>query len=186
MARSNLKKIQKTVRTKRGSARRTFWVKAEEAPKPEVRKSFVRRHAGKLAVGTAALVGAALFAKHRHGLAAAAEGAHAAYKGARIADHASHLFTGQGIGLGNHVRAVKTGASLGYAVGSVADHGRRRVYNMLGISPTLMNLGYGAVALTAVGIKGYRTAKRIIQHVDRAKGVHRRISREVSGVGRAR
>jgi hypothetical protein len=186
MSRSNLKRIQKVVRTKRGSARRTFWVKADEAPKPEVRQSFLRRHAGKIAVGTAALVGATVFAKHRHGAVAAAEGAHAAYKGARIADHASHLLTGRGIGVGNHYRAVKAGASLGYAAGSIADQGRRKVYNMLGISPTLMNLGYGVAALSVVGIKGYRTAQRIIQHVDRAKGVHRRIAREVSGVTRAR
>lgn len=186
MARSNLKRIQKTVKTKRGSSRRTFWVRADEATKPEVRKSFLRRNAGTIAAGTAALIGATLFAKHRHGLVAAAEGAHAAYRGARTADHAAHLITGRGIGLSNHVRAVKTGASLGYAVGSVADHGRRRVYNMLGISPTLMNLGYGAVALGAVGIKGYRSAKRIIQHVDRAKSVHRRIAREINGGNRAR
>lgn len=179
MARSNLRKVQKVVRTKRGSTRRAFWVKAEEAPKPEVRQSFLRRHAGKIAAGTAALVGATLFARHRHGIVAGAEGAHAAYRGARFVDHASHLLTGQGIGVANHVRAVKAGASLGYAVGSIPDNARRRVHNMLGISDTLMNLGYGTAVLGVVGVKAYRAANRIIGHVDRAKKVHRRVSGQV-------
>lgn len=67
--RQNLKKVVKTVRGKRGSVRRTYWVHANEPPK---KQGFLRRHAGKLLAG-AAIAGLAI--ANRHKLAGAARGA---------------------------------------------------------------------------------------------------------------
>lgn len=64
MARNGLKKVVKTVKGKKRSVRRTYWVKSD--PNAGKKKGFLRRHAGKL-LGAAALAG----------------GAYLAYKGAR-------------------------------------------------------------------------------------------------------
>lgn len=65
---SKLKKVVKNVRGKRGTVRRTYYVKSEVPQK----KGFLRRHAGKLLAG-AALAGLAY--ANRHKLAGAARGA---------------------------------------------------------------------------------------------------------------
>lgn len=81
-SRAGLRKVVKTVKGKKGIVRRSYWVKSGQQPKPGRRalnqnaqpqkEGFLRRHAGKLAVG-AALLGAA--ALNRHKLAGAARGA---------------------------------------------------------------------------------------------------------------
>lgn len=65
---SKLKKVVKNVRGKRGTVRRTYYVKSESPQKP----GFLRRHAGKLLAG-AALAGLAV--ANRHKLAGAVRGA---------------------------------------------------------------------------------------------------------------
>lgn len=74
MGRPGLKKVVKTVRGKHGSVKRTYWVKAnpKEASKRQGKGAkepgFLRRNAGKLALGAAALAGTAYMArKHLSG-----------------------------------------------------------------------------------------------------------------------
>jgi hypothetical protein len=80
MARAGLKKVQKTVRGKRGSVKRSYWVKSNpKESKPRLRAQgeepkkpgFLRRHAGKIAIG-AATVG--LLALNRHKIGGALKG----------------------------------------------------------------------------------------------------------------
>jgi len=108
MARAGLKKVVKTVRGKRGTVKRTYWVKTNPTVKglrsagPEKGPGFLRRHAGKI-LGAAALVGGAYIAhKHGHGIAGAFRGASAA--------HGLH----QGEGLKDRLKAALGGASSGY------------------------------------------------------------------------
>lgn len=80
-SRAGLRKVVKTVKGKKGTVRRSYWVKSGQQPKPGQRvlrqnaqpqkEGFLKRHAGKLAVG-AALLGAA--ALNRHKLMGAARG----------------------------------------------------------------------------------------------------------------
>lgn len=80
-SRAGLRKVVKTVKGKKGIVRRSYWVKSGQQPKPGRRalnqnaqpqkEGFLKRHAGKLALG-AALLGAA--ALNRHKLAGAARG----------------------------------------------------------------------------------------------------------------
>ena len=68
MGRPGLKRVVKTVRGKHGSVKRTYWVKAnpKEASKRQGKGAkepgFLRRNAGKLALGAAALAGTAYMA----------------------------------------------------------------------------------------------------------------------------
>jgi hypothetical protein len=70
--RAGLKKVQKTVRGKHGSVKRSYWVKSN--PKqlknqgPPGQPGFLRRNAGKLALGAAA-VGLAVLNRHKIGAA---------------------------------------------------------------------------------------------------------------------
>lgn len=119
-SRAGLKKVVKSVRSKKGSARRTYWVKAQEAAKGAGR--FLNRHKGKIATG-AALVGAAALAAHNRG---AIKGA---YHGARIANRASgtvsrgmKAVTGNGMSLGTRLSIIRKGAIGGAKVGGAADY----------------------------------------------------------------
>lgn len=67
--RAGLKKVQKTVKGKKGTVRRTYWVKANQAarkgqPVAQKQPGFLRRNAGKI-VGGLALAGAAAYGLHR-------------------------------------------------------------------------------------------------------------------------
>lgn len=81
---SKLKKVVKTVRGKRGSVRRTYYVKSNPQAAKNLqsadgaRPGFLRRHAGKI-VGAAALAGLAY--ANRNKLAGAASGARIGLKG---------------------------------------------------------------------------------------------------------
>ena len=79
--RAGLRKVVKTVKGKKGTVRRSYWVRSapsgpagartlRRAQSPQ-RESFLKRHAGKIAAG-AALLGAA--ALHKHKLTGAAHG----------------------------------------------------------------------------------------------------------------
>jgi len=74
--RAGLKKVVKTVRGKRGTVRRAYYVKANEAPK---KQGFLSRHKGKIAAGALALGAAALASRHRLALKGAYHGARAAH-----------------------------------------------------------------------------------------------------------
>ncbi len=71
MGRPGLKRVVKTVRGKHGSVKRTYWVKAnpKEASKRQGKGAkepgFLRRNAGKLALGAVALAGTAYLARKR-------------------------------------------------------------------------------------------------------------------------
>jgi len=81
MARAGLKKVQKTVRGKHGTVKRNYWVKSNpkevkarglrnqgEVPK---KPGFLRRNAGKIAIGAAAV---GLLALNRHKIGGALKG----------------------------------------------------------------------------------------------------------------
>lgn len=111
--RAGLKKVVKTVRGKRGSVRRTYYVKGSEAPK---KAGFLRRHAGKLAVG-AALVGAGVLAsRHRLALRGAYHGAKATHQENR-AINAGNARYGKGMGMLQQAKHVLSGARTGAHVG---------------------------------------------------------------------
>ena len=62
MNRSGLKKVTKTVRSKRGSVRRSYWVKAQESVKSAGQKIW--RNKGKLALAGAVIAGG-LYLRHK-------------------------------------------------------------------------------------------------------------------------
>lgn len=108
MARAGLKKVIKTVKGKKGSARRAYWVKSD--PNAGKKKpGFLRRHAGKI-LGAAALAGLA-YAAHKSGVAGAAR---SGVRGAREAWHKEALAQKTGAkssSIMDRVRAAKdTGA----------------------------------------------------------------------------
>lgn len=79
--RTGLRKVVKTVKGKKGTVRRSYWVKSAQTRPPGQRtlrqsqpskEGFLQRHAGKIAAG-AALLGAA--ALHRHKLTGAVRSA---------------------------------------------------------------------------------------------------------------
>jgi hypothetical protein len=116
MARSGLKKVVKTVRGKKGSVRRSYWMKSDpKAGKNGKRPGFLRRHAGKI-LGAAALVGGAYLA-HRAGATAALRGAathgRAAYKDAAAQRSSSGPKLGVRERLSGAVAAASHGARQG-------------------------------------------------------------------------
>lgn len=119
MARSGLKKVVKTVKGKKGSARRAYWVKSD--PNAGKKKpGFLRRHAGKI-LGAAALVGGAYLA-HRAGATAAVKGGVQNYRkggsfkaGASggVSDHYAKVRSDAAEGKGGRIGAILAGASTG-------------------------------------------------------------------------
>lgn len=84
---AGLKKVVKTVRTKKGIARRSYWMRATDGL-----KSAVRAHGGKVLAGTALLAGAALAHRNQAALRAGLKGASLAanvwrrHSGAKLAE----------------------------------------------------------------------------------------------------
>jgi hypothetical protein len=66
MGKPGLKKVVKSVRGKKGSVRRTYWVKSDPKATKQQQPGFLRRNAGKIA-GVAALAGAAYLGRHKIG-----------------------------------------------------------------------------------------------------------------------
>lgn len=117
-SKTGLKRVRKTVRTKKGSAQRTYWVKAD--PKKSARssgasrldraKAFVGRHKGKIAagLGTAAALGLAYHANRE----SVKGGFRSARKAALGGRHEGESFMGLA---GRVVQKARGGAKMGYA-----------------------------------------------------------------------
>lgn len=121
MNRAGLKRVRKTVRGKRGSVQRTYWVKANPA-KPGTRKlrgdnkaprpGFLQRHAGKIAA-VAGLAGAAYTASK---VARGHWGGNTAVAGAiRGASLANSAHSGSGSKLSERAKDMFRMARAGYA-----------------------------------------------------------------------
>lgn len=130
MARAGLKKVIKTVKGKRGSVKRSYWIKSD--PKAgkggKQRPGFLRRHAGKI-LGLAALAGGAYLA-HKAGGTAAVRGAathgRAAYKDAM----AQRGLSGPKLGIRERLSGAAAAASHGARQG-VAEHHERQGANVM-------------------------------------------------------
>lgn len=110
--RAGLKKVTKIVRGKRGSVKRTYWVKAQA----QKVGSFLNRHKGKIAAG-AALAGVGLLAhRNRHALRGAYHGAHAAHQENRLM-HAARQKFGGGLSFRDKAKSLIGGARTGFGVG---------------------------------------------------------------------
>lgn len=64
MNRSGLRKVTKSVKGKHGSIRRSYWVKSNQKTTNQNQPGFIRRNAGKIVIGAAALAGAAYLVHH--------------------------------------------------------------------------------------------------------------------------
>lgn len=149
--RAGLKKVVKTVKSKKGTARRTYWVKADPK-KPsgnlrhqgigEKRPGFVRRHAGKLLAG-AAVVGALAYG-NRHALSRAHQLGAAAHR--RIKG------SGEKVGAVQHARAVFDMAKLGFRQGNLRaaqDGNRFARANLSLMAPNKFQRGRAALGRAA-------------------------------------
>ena len=154
--RAGLRKVTKTVRGKKGSVRRSYWVKTSGAVKGAAKAAggFVARHKGKIA-GAAALAGAAyLGVKHGSKIAGAVRGAHFAKK---VMDSGvPSLLTGM-----KHKHGMMFGAAVGIDKGSDAD--RARVHALGAAAERakrdVANAGRGAAQ--SVANAGKRVAGRV-------------------------
>lgn len=161
--RAGLKRVIKTVKSKKGTARRTYWVKSD--PKKgkvslrhqglhENRPGFVRRHAGKILAG-AALVGALAYG-NRHALKRAHELGSAAHR--RIKS------SGESVRAVDHAKAVFGMARLGFREGNLraAQNGSRFARaNLSLMAPNRMQratAALGRAGSRAAGVAG-RVAK---------------------------
>lgn len=168
-SRAGLKRVVKSVRSKKGTARRTYWVKAQEAAKGAGR--FLNRHKSKIAAG-AALVGAAALAAHNRG---AIKGA---YHGARIANRASgtvsrgmKAVTGSGMSLRTRFNIIRKGAVGGAKVGGAADYLRH--------NPTVVRKAATSAALFGGEMALKAGASRLAPHL--LKGIANRASYSPGG-----
>ncbi len=119
-SRAGLKKVVKMVRGKKGTTRRTYWMKSEGAGAPK--QGFLRRHAGKLVAGAALAAGGAYLAhKHRGAIGGAAKGALEGYRAVRN--------LGRGLGTGSSVKERLAGAGLGAAIRGVQGRGADKMRN---------------------------------------------------------
>lgn len=114
--RTGLKKVVKTVRGKKGTVKRSYWVKAQGAASKA--GGFVKKHAGKIA-GAAAVVGGAYLA-HKYGHAAHGylSAAHKSLKDTHALNQLSHE-----MGKGNHMgigAQLKRAHSLGSVKGALS------------------------------------------------------------------
>lgn len=124
-SRAGLKKVTKVVRGKKGSVKRTYWVKAQQAAKGV--GGFLNRHKGKIAAGVALAAGAALAHRHRGAIKGAYHGAKMANTAAGGVSRGMSAITGKGLSLRNRIKAVAAGARVGAAVGGASDSARRAV-----------------------------------------------------------
>lgn len=111
--RAGLKKVVKTVRGKRGTVKRTYWVKATA----QKVGGFLSRHKGKIMAG-AALAGAGLLAhRNRLALRGAYHGAKATHQENRAISGANKRF-GRGMSMLQQAKHVLAGARTGARVGA--------------------------------------------------------------------
>lgn len=156
-SRAGLKKVVKMVRGKKGTTRRTYWMKSEGAGAPK--QGFLRRHAGKLVAGAALAAGGAYLAhKHRGAIGGAAKGALEGYRAVRN--------LGRGLGTGSSVKERLAGAGLGAAIRGAQGHAsdkirqvRRDVARATAGSTT--GAIRGAVKGAAAGLQGSRLLGRM-------------------------
>lgn len=154
--RAGLRKITKTVRGKKGSVRRSYWVKASGAVKGAAKAAggFVARHKGKIA-GAAALAGAAyLGVKHGSKISGAVQGMHMAHKMAGAMGIRKHL------SLRHNAEAIAAGALVGSRLGASADTARVHKLGAAAerVGRDAANAGRGAA--TSVANAGKRVAGR--------------------------
>lgn len=183
-SRAGLKKVVKTVRGKKGTVKRTYWMKASQAAKST--GGFLRRHGGKIAAG-AALVGAGLLAaRHRGAIKGAYHGAKIANAGASGVSKGMHAVTGHGLSLGQRAKAVIAGASSGAKIGGAHDSARRAVGAAQSAADRVRSIPAGIQG----GASGVRLGGRLLKGAAsmgaRASGaVGRATSRAMSGAVRA-
>jgi hypothetical protein len=129
MARSGLKKVVKTVKGKKGTVRRTYWVKAQ-GPAGKVKSAvggFARRHSTALKVvgGLALLAGAAYGAHRAHGAVSNAGGYRAVAGSARDAarDKGHGLMNRMGFTTPGHKGHSVVGASGPVGAGGLQGSG---------------------------------------------------------------
>lgn len=192
---AGLKKVVKSVRGKKGTVRRTYWVRTKEAVKGAGR--FLNKHKGKIAAG-AALAGAAYLAsKHRGAIKGAYHGARIANKGAGAVSDGMRRVTGHGLGFKNRAKAVIMGARAGSAIGGMSDKGRRvvgaahsQVDKVRSIPSAIQGgisgarlAGRAGVAVADAGKKGIIGTVNAGRHA--VSGIARGAARAVGGVASA-
>lgn len=110
MNRAGLKKVVKTVRGKRGTVRRSYWVRAQEAG-----KGIIKRHGGKIAAGAmlgAAILAANYFGDRNHGASRRASVGSGVNAAGRAAHKAGGLVAGAaGSAIGSVVGAGRSAAT---------------------------------------------------------------------------
>lgn len=110
-SRAGLKKVVKSVRGKKGTVRRTYWVKTKDAVKGAGR--FLNKHKGKIA-GAALLAGAAYLGnKHRGAIGGALSGARKGAGEVRALSGIHKAFGGSGANAKDYAAGAGTGAVLG-------------------------------------------------------------------------
>ena len=104
--RSGLRKITKSVRGRKGSVRRSYWVRAKEGAgrAAEHVKQFAKDHSGKIIAGAALGAGAVLAYKHR-----------ASFTQANATKHWNAFRKGAGARLGEHLVNAAGTSLLGLA-----------------------------------------------------------------------
>ncbi len=131
MARSGLKKVVKTVKGKKGTVKRSYWVKAQGAAgkaKSAV-GGFARRHSTALKVvgGVAALAGLAYGAHRAPALMASARMARAGYSAAREVGGTRMQALGIAGRAGRLTNRAHGGSEWGQAVGGAAASAKQAV-----------------------------------------------------------
>lgn len=166
--RAGLRKVTKTVRGKKGSVRRSYWVKASGAVKGAAKAAggFVARHKGKIA-GAAALAGAAyLGVRHGSKIAGAVHGLNSARK--YISAHKAA--SGESLGLRTMASLAKVGAKVGARNGAAADNARmNRIGDRAALTGVRASRAASSVA-TSVANAGKRAAGHARTGVRHAAG----------------
>ena len=118
--RAGLKKVTKSVQGKKGTVRRSYWVKAQDAVKSAGR--FLGRHKGKIAAGAALAGAAALAVRNRGAIKGAYRGASIANRASGAVSHGMKAVTGTGMSLRTRFNIIRTGAIGGAKLGGAADY----------------------------------------------------------------
>ena len=121
-SRAGLQKVVKSVRGKKGTVRRTYWIKTKDAVKGAGR--FLNKHKGKIA-GAALLAGAAYLGnKHRGAIGGALSGARKGVNVMRTLGDMHKALGGSGANARDYAAGAKTGAVLGGLRGHMKDTDR--------------------------------------------------------------
>jgi len=117
MNRSGLKKVTKTVRGRKGSVLRSYWVKAKEGARHASGrvKRFAKDHGAKVITGAALGAGAMLAYKHR-----------ASFTQANATKHWTKFRKGAGARLGEHLVNAAGTSLLGYAASQAGKFAGRK------------------------------------------------------------